>query len=189
MKKLFALFLSVIITFSLCGCSFTRKNTLPLPESSMEFSFLSGAGAWRTVITLNSDGTFTGFYLDSEMGSMGENYPKGTAYTSTFSGEFTKIKKVNEFSYQMELTNLKTEKPKGLTWIEDEIKYIASEPYGFESGKNFIFYLPKTPINNLPEEFLSWWPYRYNQDTNTKSTLSTYGIRNTKTNYGFFSEE
>ena len=30
-----------------------KNDQLPLPEESAEFSFLSGAGAWRTIITLN----------------------------------------------------------------------------------------------------------------------------------------
>ena len=58
-----------------------EDNQLPLPKESAEFFFRSGAGAWRTIITLNRDGTFTGSYLDSEMGESGEGYPHGSAYT------------------------------------------------------------------------------------------------------------
>ena len=69
----------------------TEIVQLPLPEETAEFSFLSGAGAWRTVMTLNRDGTFTGWYLDSEMGEIGKGYPHGSAYTCTFSGKFKNI--------------------------------------------------------------------------------------------------
>ncbi len=168
---------------------------LPLPQEDLEFSFLSGAGAWRTIITLNRDGTFTGWYLDSEMGDIGEDYPKGSAYTCTFFGKFENIEKVNEYSYKMTLTDLKTEKTVGEEWIEDEIRYVASSPYGLNAPNNeqecteFIFFLPDTPIEKVPEEFLSWWPYRYTQETEPKATLSCYGILNVTTNVGFFNME
>lgn len=173
----------------------TEVESLPLPQDSTEFSFLSGAGAWRTLITLNRDGTFTGYYLDSEMGEIGAGYPNGSAYTSTFSGKFDNIEKINEYSYKMTLIDVKTEKTVGEEWIEDEIRYIATQPYGLndpinnQSSTEFILYLPNTPIDKVPEEFLTWWPYRYTQETAPKTTLSCYGILNVTTNYGFFAEQ
>ena len=172
-----------------------KNNQLPLPKESEEFSFLSGAGAWRTIITLNRDGTFTGWYLDSEMGEIGEDYPHGSAYTCTFSGKFVNIEKVNAYSYKMTLTDIKTEKAVGEEWIENEIRYVASEPYGLndpiseQECTEFIFYLPDTPVDQVPEAFLTWWPYRYTQETAPKTTLSCYGILNVSTNYGFFIAE
>lgn len=164
----------------------TQENVnLPLNQNGTEFTFSSGAGGWRTVIRLNSDGTFTGRYSDSEMGSTGEGYPNGSYYISEFSGKFVNIKKVNDYTYSMELADLKFAKTVGEEWIEDEILYIASEPYGLESGKEFIFYLPETPITAMNEEFQSWWPGRFDFDA-PKSTMSCYGILNVETNYGFF---
>ena len=172
-----------------------EDNQLPLPKESAEFSFLSGAGAWRTIITLNRDGTFTGWYLDSEMGETGEGYPKGSAYICDFSGRFENIKKVDEYFYQMTLTGIKTEKPVGEEWIEDEIRYVASDPHGLNDPDNkqecveFIFYLPDTPVDQVPEAFLTWWPYRYTQETAPMTTLSCYGILNVTTSFGFFTTE
>ena len=172
-----------------------KNNQLPLPEESAEFSFLSGAGAWRTIITINRDGTFTGWYLDSEMGETGEGYPNGSVYICDFSGRFENIKKIDEYSYQMALTGIQTEKPVGEEWIEDEIRYVASDPHGLNNPDNnqecveFIFYLPDTPVDQVPEAFLTWWPYRYTQETAPKTTLSCYGILNVTTNFGFFTTE
>ncbi len=172
-----------------------ESNQLPLLNDGVEFSFLSGAGAWRTIITLNRDGTFTGWYLDSEMGETGEGYPKGSAYTCDFSEKFENIEKLNEYSYKMTLTDVETNKAVGEEWIEDEIRYVASAPHGLINSDNeqeyteFIFFLPDTPIDQVPEEFLSWWPYRYSQETASKTTLSCYGILNVTTNYGFFTTE
>ena len=172
-----------------------KNNQLPLLKESTEFSFLSGAGAWRSIITLNRDGTFTGRYLDSEMGETGEGYPNGSAYVCDFSGKFVNIEKANDYSYNMTLSDVITEKAIDEEWIEDGIRYVASAPYGLIDPINnkectdFVFYLPNTPIDQVPEEFLTWWPYRYLQETDTKTTLSCYGILNVATNYGFFTTE
>ncbi len=159
---------------------------LPLPDGSMEFTFMSGAGAWRTVLVLNDDGTFTGTYLDSEMGEAGDGYPNGSAYICNFTGRFTDIEKIHEFSYKMTLSQLTTEKPVGEEWIEDGIRYIASEPNGLVGGTEFAFYLPTTPIANMSEDFLFWWPLKYEHNTSPKETLSYYGIMNVATYDGFF---
>ena len=171
-----------------------EQALLPLPQDNTEFSFLSGAGAWRTILTLNRDGTFTGWYLDSEMGEIGTGYPDGSAYTCTFSGAFANMEPINEFSYKMTLVDVKTEKAVGEEWIEDKIRYVASEPYGLNDPLNgqectdFILYLPDTPVDQVPEEFLSWWPYRHAPETERKAKLSCYGILNVTTEYGFFTE-
>ena len=217
MKKLLCVLLAaILLCFSACGTatedssiistqyateatttdtSPSEAGLLPLPGESAEFAFLSGAGAWRTIITLNRDGTFTGWYLDSEMGTIGEGYPNGSAYVCEFSGKFENIEKIDAYSYKMTLTGVKTKKEVGEEWIEDGIRYIASAPHGLDdpiSGQEcteFVFYLPDTPIDQVPEEFLTWWPYRYDQNTDPKTTLSCYGILNVITEFGFFTTD
>ena len=65
---------------------------------------------------------------------------------------------------------------------------MASDPYGLEEGTEFILYLPDTPISEVPEEFLIWWPYLFEHDTDPFDTLSCYGILNVAMGYGFFYE-
>lgn len=155
----------------------------------LEFVFSSGAGAWQSIITLNSDGSFKGTYSDAEMGSNGEDYPNGTVYTCEFSGKFEEIKQVNDYTYTMTLTEVTTEKKEGEEWIEDQIRYIAAGPYGLENGKEFLLYTPETPIKELSEEFLNWWPKRYLQEEQALEKLSCYGIYNKETESGFFTYE
>ena len=168
-------------------------QTLPLPDETMEFSFLTGAGGWRSNMTLNRDGSFTGMYTDSEMGEVGDGYPYGSVYVCVFSGKFENIAKVDEYSYKMTLPYIETEKPIGEEWIEDEIRYIASGPFGLNDTINnqectdFVFYLPNMPVDQLSEDFLFWWPYQFSEEA--KTTLSCYGILNVTTNNGFFSAE
>lgn len=161
---------------------------LPLPEGTMEFIFSSGAGAWRTLLTLYADGTFTGYFQDSDMGVTDDAYPNGTAYICSFSGSFENITQVDAYTYSMTLGQLTTEHTPGEEWIEDGIRYVASGPYGLEGGSHFLFCLPDTPVSILGEEMRYWWPYRFEQDNALRQTVSCYGLLNMDTSDGFFSE-
>ncbi len=158
-----------------------RNLNLPIPEDTKEFTFCSGAGGWATVMYLNADGSFSGEYHDSEMGDMTEEYPNGTVYVCNFSGKFENIKKVNEYTYKMTLSYIDAEETYGDEWIEDGIRYIGANPYGLETGKDFYFYLPETPVYELSDGFMSWSPNYYSSDT-----LEYYGIWNVEPDYGFF---
>ena len=167
--------------------SSSNKKTAAVLGSEIpeEFEFSSGAGGWRTTLKLAKDGSFTGYYSDSEMGSTGEGYPHGTMYVCEFSGNFTDIKKNEDGTYSMKLGKLESKTEEGKEWIEEEIKYIASTPYGIDGGKNFVIYPPETAIDSLSDEFISWWPGRYDNDGD-KKTIGCYGIYNKETEYGFF---
>ena len=57
-----------------------------------------------------------------------------------------------------------------------------------EKGKNYILYLPDTPLDGLSEEFLMWWPGRYDMQEQERTTLGYYGLYNQDMEYGFFGE-
>ena len=187
----------IVTAFAGCGKNQSDVNTdattaeqeeevITLPDDfPMEMSFLSGAGGWSTNITIKQDGTFMGMYSDSEMGSTGPDYPNGTVYICEFSGKFDIVEKIDETSYSLKLVDITVEDEGVTEWIEDDIKYIISEPYGLESGEDFILYTPDKSVEGLSEDFLMWWPLRY--ETQEYSTLSVYGLHNLETDYGFFS--
>lgn len=164
-------------------------NEAKLPDVfPLEFVFSSGAGAWRTVIVLNQDGSFNGAYLDSDMGDRGDDYPKGTHYICDFSGQFDNISQIDSHTYSMTLSKITAEKEKGEEWIEDGILNKYSEPYGMEDGTEYLLYTPDTKIAEVSEEFLKWYPgWNFvDEDGNHSDTLSCYGIYNIKMGYGFF---
>lgn len=164
-------------------------NEAKLPDVfPLEFVFSSGAGAWRTVIVLNHDGSFNGAYLDSDMGDRGDDYPKGTHYICDFSGQFDNISQIDSHTYSMTLSKITAEKEKGEEWIEDGILNKYSEPYGMEDGTEYLLYTPDTKIAEVPEEFLKWYPgWNFvDEDGKHSDTLSCYGIYNIKMGYGFF---
>ena len=164
-------------------------NEAKLPDVfPLEFVFSSGAGAWRTVIVLNQDGSFNGAYLDSDMGDRGNDYPKGTHYICDFSGQFDNISQIDSHTYSMTLSEITAEKENGEEWIEDGILNKYSEPYGMEDGTEYLLYTPDTKIAEVPKEFLNWYPgWNFvDEDGNQPDTLSCYGIYNIKMGYGFF---
>ena len=123
------------------------------------------------------------------MGDTGDGYPNGTIYICNFSGQFSDITQVNDYTYSMTLENLYFyEEGIGGVWmIEDGIRYIVDYPYGVYGGMNFLFYSPDTPVNKLPVEFLDCWPGRF--DGNPPDTLSCYGLYNEDEGIGFFTHE
>lgn len=141
-----------------------------------EFVFASGVGGWYTEITLSSDGTFTGQYSDSEMGDIGNGYPNGTVYICNFDGKFSFPQQLDDYICSMTLEYLNTIGNPGSEYYENGIRYICSNPYGFDDADKFLIYLPGCPLDKISEDFLSWASI----DTGIRSTLPSgfYGIYN-----------
>ncbi len=189
MKKVFAAAAALALcTGLLAGCgekSSGERIDGGLADSlPIDLEFSSGVGAWGTGLTLAADGSFSGEYHDSDMGDGGDDYPDGTVYLCNFSGKFTEIKQLDDHSYSLTLEELSSDYEQGKEWVEDGVRYVSSEPYGVEQGKDFILYLPDTPTDGLNEEFLSWWPGQYQEDQS--DTLDFYGLYNVDMGYGFF---
>lgn len=151
----------------------------------LEFEHLSGAGAWRSTMIVNPDGSFTGHYRDSDMGACTDEYPNGTEYVCDFSGKFTNMQKINDYTYSFTLAELQIEREAGEKWIENGIRYIATNAPGLSKSMEFMLYTPDAPTEALSEVFLSWWTLR----SEWPETLSCYGIRNVETEDGYFSEK
>ena len=124
----------------------------------------SGAGAWSMIITINDDGTFDGYYHDSDVGSRWE---------CTFSGRFSDLTRTGSYEYTMKCVSLKVEREPGTEEMVDDIWVSYTEPFGFEEGKEFKVYLPGKAANELPEGFISW------SNGNAESGyLECYGLYN-----------
>lgn len=144
-----------------------------------EWVHASGAGAWSTTLTLKSDGSFTGYFSDSEMGVFAPEYPNGTLYEATFSGQFTDLQQIDGYTYAMTLSTLALSEPEGTSFIEDGILHVVTLPAGLESGDLFYLYLPGTPENALPAAYISWLLF-YNS-----GPLPGYGLYNVTQERGF----
>ncbi len=121
-----------------------------------EYIFSSGAGAWGTYLTVNPDGSFDGLFSDSDMGDTGDGYPNGTVYWCEFNGAFTGLEKVDEYTYKAKVSSMNYVNEVNTEKIEDEIKYIYTEPYGMTGSGEFEFYMQGKPIARLSSECLDW---------------------------------
>ena len=167
------------------------EGAMPLASVfPIEFLFASGASSSGTELVLNQDDSFAGRHFDHE-NATGAGFPKGTCYLCDFSGRFEDIRQITPYIYSMTLAELDTEKEEGEEWIEDDVLYIAARPYGLEDGEEFLLYTPGVPLEEIPEEFLSWWMGRgsYQEDAGSRQTLPCYGLFNIATGEGFFQYE
>lgn len=123
--------------------------------TGLEFFFASGAGGWSTVMTVNEDGSFRGYFHDSEMGSIGEGYPNGSLYECSFTGRLVNYSVLDSQSFSLQVSGLSYDR-EGTEWIEDGVRHISANPYGLSEGCSLVFYSPDTPVSRLSDEQLMW---------------------------------
>lgn len=154
--------------------------------ANREFLFCSGAGAWSTVLTIHEDGTFEGYYHDTDIGFTEEGNPNGTRYVCNFSGQFTEPVQVNEYTYSAQLQTLQCEQEPGTEEIIEGIKNMYSEPYGLDNAENILFYIEGAPIAELPEGYRSWVGY-LDLANLQETSLPFIGLYNEAAQQGFSS--
>ena len=147
------------------------------------FVFSSGAGGWGSSLSIGPNGTFSGVYHDSDMGSTGPGYLGGTISESKVSGQFTRPHQVSPTLYEVDIENLQYEKPVGSSEIKENRKYEYSEAYGISKNHRMAIYLPGTPISSMPEELRL---YSYGLIPEDSQTLPVYVIQGDME--GFFIE-
>lgn len=153
-----------------------------------EFGFASGAGGWSSELTFANDGIFMGSYHDSDMGDTGDGYSNGTIYVSDFSGKFEIANVINDHSVTLRLVESGTSEPIGNEWIDDQVRYVASDPYGIAGGDEFILYFPGTPMSELTDDGRQWYRMpRALSDEDLPQTLPCYGLYNVNEANAFFS--
>lgn len=152
--------------------------------SDRTFNFSSGAGGWFTELHINSDGSFKGFFVDDDMGDIGESYPNGSEYNSEFSGVFSGLEKVDEYTYKMNMVSLEYAKEPGEEEIIDGMRHIYSIAHGLNGGEEFYIFLPGIKSADLPESYRGWIHYL---GDNAATELPYYGLYNITTGDGFSS--
>ncbi len=140
---------------------------------NLEFGFSSGAGAWGTSLNLNNDGSFSGNYVDNDMGDGGEGYPNGTRYVCNFSGKFSLDKKIDDNTYKLKLDYINLENEVDTEEIYDGVKVVYSKPYGIVENVDYTLCLPDKKRSELSEEVLSW-DSKYYVDTPEPKILEGY---------------
>ncbi len=155
--------------------------------SDQTFIFSSGAGAWDTTLEISEDGSFTGDYHDSEMGDMGEDYPLGTVYGCLFHGQLTLGEQISDTAYSVTVESCEPDEGQLEETIEDEIRYVTTDPYGLKEGDQLVLYLPGQKVEELSEELIPW--LHLEAETEAAETLEVYALCNEKEGLAFVSFE
>lgn len=111
------------------------------------WSHSSGAGAWSTQLRLNPDGSFYGYYHDTDA---------FTIYESYFNGCFSDIKQTGPYSYTMCVSELQVNGIIGSQYQKDNVQHIITEPAGISNGDLIQILTPGAEIEQLSENHLSW---------------------------------
>ena len=162
------------------------SNAASFPDEPLKLVYASGAGGWGSLLTLLPDGSFTGDYRDSEMGTNAPEYPNGSCYVSVFEGHFTDIQQISDYAWSMTLGSLTTERTPKETWIADGVRYIATEAAGVAGGETFILFAPGTPADEIPAECRDWWPDAYRWRNGEIEQLEGWALCNVKVGTGFY---
>lgn len=150
-----------------------------------EFYFESGAGGWGTSLRVRADGSFTGQFHDSDLGTTDDDYPNGTVYFCYFSGHFTQPVARDDYTYEAEVRDIAYEDVPDTEEIRDGVRFVAALPYGIDGAGTVLFYLPGKPLDTLPEDYRTWCMYALMDVEDGK--LPFYGIFNEDEGNGFFS--
>lgn len=139
------------------GCVKPSSSLSSLPHTiPTGWSHSSGSGGWSTELIIDRNGTFRGYYHDSNMGEVGKEYPHGTIYECTFFGNYSSVTQIDKHTYSFRITNLKTDQEINSRTIKDGVLHITMSPAGIKQGDTFLIYVPGTPLSCISQEHLSW---------------------------------
>ncbi len=124
--------------------------------ADLDWFFESGVGGWSTELDIDTDGSFCGYYHDSEMGEAGEAYPDGTVYYCTFSGKMSLQEQVDEYTWNVKIDSLTAEGIQGEESVEEGVHFVRAEPYGISEGDTMRLYLPGAPVDGFTEDMCMW---------------------------------
>lgn len=144
--------------------------------SKRQFVFSSGAGAWGEEFVIEKDGYFWGKYHDADAETM---------YFSSYSGHFTDLTKIDDYTYHMTLSDISYKDEPNSEETIDGTRYIYTEAYCLGDNDSFIVYLPGTPLSSLSENIMCWIR-DYNQ---SETELTMPIIVDEKNEYGIYSHE
>ena len=130
----------------------TKTQPASFNEFVGEYNF-GGFGGNYTTLKLKKDGSFTGEYKNYELGISGSGYDS-TVLMNNFSGKFTGMKKINEYTYQVSMSALKYTYKPNTSKIADRTLYEYCKADVIEGAKTAYIYKKGAPVRKLPREFV-----------------------------------
>ncbi|MDO4615909.1 MAG: hypothetical protein Q4B03_00420 [Lachnospiraceae bacterium] len=146
----------------------------------------SGAGGWGEELEIHEDGSFSGSFLDDDMGSTGKGY-SATEYQSDYTGAFTDVQRVSELEYLARVRIQSYEKEPGTSEIIDQTLHSYTESAGLQDGSVVRIFLTGTAWDAIPEGMQDW--IRMPFSGKKFDPLPFHAIYDTGTGRGFWGEE
>ncbi len=143
-------------------------------------------GDYPTWLYVSSDGSFSGSYKDLNLENTGEEYPNGTIDLCNFEGKFAEPKKINSYTYSLEVSTMTYEEHNGSHFKKDDLYYYYVPPMGLYDLEELVLYTPGAPLRELPVAFLESVGYQA-LSLEKDATLPFYAIYNVKEEKGFCS--
>jgi hypothetical protein len=134
-----------------------------------------------TEITIHRDGTFEG-YSNEDSKPKSEEEITGVINSCSFHGEFSKIKKLDDHTYDMVLTQFEYYKV-----AEDSGNMSA---YGLKKGVKYVMYFDGASMQGMDKTFLGYTAVGDAESIDVRDKndlLIGNALWNTKDGYGFFS--
>lgn len=156
MKRVFAWILTAMMLLTLTGAGAESADAIFERLDGLEWSFSSGAGGWSTDMRILPDGSFSGEFHDSEMGEFADEYPNGTVYGCSFTGQLSVIEQADENTWKLRVDALKVDESQPEEAIDDGIRFVYADPYGIVEGDEMALYQPGTPLEGFTEDMLMW---------------------------------
>jgi len=142
------------------------------------YFLVSDMNSRQTKISLQSDGSFQGVYLDEDP------YPEEYC---VFGGQFSEFKQLNTYTYSMTLSSFWMEKTIGEEWYQNLQKYVATDAFGISGGNTFYLYLAGHSTDDLPEPYINWVSLMNNGTwSKADGTLAFAGLYNVAQQIGFY---
>jgi len=143
--------------------------------SGYSYTFSSGAGGWSDNFKIEKDGYFHGSFRDSDMGDVNDDYPNGICYFCDYEGHFADIKKIDEYTYTMKMTDL-TVTSQADGYIEDGVKYLLVSPYALSEADEVQIYLPGKPVADFSDNLKMWLEISYQDQQDTLENLALVNV-------------
>ena len=178
----------------------TPATGTPAPEIFSEIPpryWLGGdVGLWYSELIINSDGTFTGHYQDTNAGEFGDSY-SGTVYYSDYTGAFTNPMKLDDHTYSFEVGPIvfsgtdgeaEIRMSEGEEFVTSDgvapIRYVFTDRATLVEGETVYLYTPGAKLSELPDGFKHYVQYSDSFSDDGK-TLSIFGLYDAEYKYGY----
>ncbi len=152
-----------------------------LGTESCEFIFMNQDCV--TKITVNKEGGFYGEYHGFAQEDSGNDYPNGTLYYSYFRGNFKPAVKIDENTYETEVSEIIYDEELGNEQISDGQRSVFCIAYGIADTEKIQFFLYGTPLSQLPDDFLESVELA-DQKENADAKLEFHGLYSVDTKRG-----